>query len=373
MVKVLVGDLFSSPMQTWVNTVNCVGVMGKGIALVFKQQFPDMYRDYAERCKRNEVRLGRPYLFRRLYTPWILNFPTKDHWRSVSRLADLEEGLRYLYEHYKDWEITSLAVPPLGCGHGGLDWRIVGPTLYRHLSRFDIPVELYAPHGTPADELTDHFLTEVAAEDIQQFTSGKTVEPAWFALAALLDRIEREPYHHPIGRTSFQKLAYFTTEAGIPTGLTFRKASYGPFSKDLKHQITRLQNNGLIQEERFGRMIRIRPGPAYRDALKAFKPQLAEWSESLRKVVDLFLRTDSQQAEIAATVHFAAHHLIEGTEPPMESEVLEAVRTWKLRRKPPLDEAEVATAIRNLNMLGWIEARFSAELVEEEWDEEEVS
>ena len=99
MVTVLIGDLFESGAQTLVNTVNCVGVMGKGIALAFKKKFPDMFGDYAERCNRGNVRVGMPYLYRRMYETWILNFPTKDHWRSVSKLSNIEHGLEYLYDH----------------------------------------------------------------------------------------------------------------------------------------------------------------------------------------------------------------------------------------------------------------------------------
>ena len=116
MVKVLTGNLFESNAQTLVNTVNCVGVMGKGVALEFKKRFPDMFDDYEKRCQRHEVKLGRPYLYKRLVPPWILNFPTKDHWRSVASLEAIVEGLKYLLQHHKEWGITSMAVPPLGCG-----------------------------------------------------------------------------------------------------------------------------------------------------------------------------------------------------------------------------------------------------------------
>jgi O-acetyl-ADP-ribose deacetylase (regulator of RNase III) len=144
-VRVLIGDLFASRAQTLTNTVNTVGVMGKGIALEFRKRFPVMYEDYVARCEAGEVQLGRPYLFTPLVPPWILNFPTKEHWRSLSRLDAIIDGLDHLYKHYEEWGIESLAVPPLGCGEGGLEWRIVGPSLYRGLSRLDIPVELYAP------------------------------------------------------------------------------------------------------------------------------------------------------------------------------------------------------------------------------------
>src|SRR5438128_2945626 len=98
-MRILVGDILQSKAQTLVNTVNCVGVMGKGVALEFKNRFPDMYDDYVARCKAGEMRLGRPYFFRRLIPPWVLNFPTKEHWRSVSRLRDIEAGLEYLLKH----------------------------------------------------------------------------------------------------------------------------------------------------------------------------------------------------------------------------------------------------------------------------------
>ena len=160
MVKVLFGDISKSKAQTLVNTINCVGIMGKGIALKFKEQFPDMFNDYVARCNRKEVRLGKPYLFKRLTPPWILNFPTKGHWRSVSRLEDIIRGLKHLLQHYKEWRITSLAVPALGCGQGQLQWKIVGPALYRYLDQLDIPVELYAPYDTPHEELQPEFLEE---------------------------------------------------------------------------------------------------------------------------------------------------------------------------------------------------------------------
>jgi len=149
-VRVLTGDLFQSKAQTLVNAVNCVGVMGKGIALEFKKRFPAMYQDYVARCAAKQVRLGEPYLFNRPTLPWILNFPTKDDWRSVSRLSDILIGLEYLERCCREWGIESLAVPALGCGEGKLEWQVVGPALYDHLSRLGIPVELYTPHGTKA-------------------------------------------------------------------------------------------------------------------------------------------------------------------------------------------------------------------------------
>ncbi len=137
-VRILTGDLFASSAQTFVNAVNCVGVMGKGIALEFKRRYPAMYADYTHRCASGLVRPGEPYLFAAPTLPWILNFPTKRHWRSPSRLEDIVSGLDYLERHYEAWGITSLACPALGCGAGQLAWRDVGPILYHSLNRLAI-------------------------------------------------------------------------------------------------------------------------------------------------------------------------------------------------------------------------------------------
>ncbi|HEY5639477.1 MAG TPA: macro domain-containing protein, partial [Dehalococcoidia bacterium] len=232
-MKVLVGDLFKSQCQTWVNTVNCVGVMGRGVALEFRKRFPDMYRDYVERCGRGEVQLGKPYLFKSLIPPWILNFPTKDHWRGLSRLSDIVDGLHYLREHYEEWGIQSLAVPPLGSGQGQLDWAVVGPTLYRHLSQLAIPVELYAPYGTSEAEITAEFLTDRRSDKVS-LRETTAVPLGLVATVEILNRIQQEPFRWPVGRIMIQKIAYFATSEGLPTGLSFTRGSFGPFSTDLK-------------------------------------------------------------------------------------------------------------------------------------------
>lgn len=364
MVDVLIGDIFESDAQTLTNTVNCVGVMGKGIAEQFKERFPEMYEDYVDRCEEGEVQLGRPYLYRRDEEPWVLNFPTKGHWRAISDLSDIRRGMEHVLDKYKEWGIESLAVPPLGCGNGQLDWRVVGPTLYRYLNQMDIPVELYAPFETPDEHLEPAFLErqEIASDDIQSIRSKEEIDAGAFALAAMVAKIEGERYRHPVGRTRFQKLAYFATEAGIPTRLEFQKGDYGPYAPDLKTLVARLQNNEVLTERKQGKMLRMQPGPSFDDALKLFRDDLENWSDELSRVTDLFLRIDTRESELAATVHFAATYLTE-TDQPSEEDVLEAVQAWK--RKRTFDKEEIASTIRNLNMLGWIDVTFSPELIED--------
>ena len=365
MVKVLVGDLFESKCQTLINTVNTVGIMGKGIALEFKKRFPDMFEDYVKRCAEGKVKLGEPYLYKILTPPWILNFPTKEHWRSVSNISDIVRGLNYLEQHYKKWGITSIALPPLGCGHGQLEWKIVGPTLYRHMKRLDIPVELYAPLGTPPEELTPESLSrEVEQAVVSGASINKKIESGLIAIVEVLARIEKEPHHWPIGRTMFQKIAYFATELGLKTGLSYSRGSFGPFASDLKFKITKLVNNGLIKEEQLGRMFSVSPGPTFQDAVKIYKEEIQKSQPIIERLIDLFLRINTtHQAELAATVHFAAQSFQkEHGETPSETDVLNGVMEWKQRRKPPYDRSEVAKTIRNLASLRLISVKSSRDL-----------
>jgi len=369
-VTTLVGDLFKSRAQTWVNTVNCVGVMGKGIALGFRDRFPEMFRDYERRCEEGRVRLGEPYLYRPKdgKLPWIINFPTKQHWRAVSTLSDIESGLKYLVEHCREWGVESLAVPPLGCGNGQLDWEIVGPTLYRYLARLDIPVELYAPASTPPEQLSLDFLERRTLQGSSSSRNGHVppkVPVGAIALVAALSRIYREPYHRPVGRVAFQKLAYFLTEAGVPTGLEFKRSSFGPFSEQLKPLVAKLINNGLLLEEQEGNWFVVRPGPTYKDARNAYREELRKWVEPIERVADLLVHVEgSRGIELAATAHFAAKALDDsrGENDLTERDVFNAVGEWKARRDPPFDDAEVAATIRDLGLLGWLKVRGSEDL-----------
>jgi uncharacterized protein YwgA/O-acetyl-ADP-ribose deacetylase (regulator of RNase III) len=366
MVKVLKGNVLESNAQTLVNTVNCVGVMGKGVALQFKERFPDMFKDYLSRCQRGEVALGRPYLYRAGSRPWILNFPTKHHWRSVSSVQDIILGLNYLREHHREWGITSLAVPPLGCGEGKLDWGIVGRVLYKYLSRLEIPVELYAPLTTPQEQCELDFL-----EGGQESKKGErlprradAIAPGWVALTEILSNVQRQRYHWPVGRTMFQKIAYLATKQGLPTGLRFQKGSYGPFAPELKRLITKLVNNGLISEKTIGCMLSVNVGPAYTVAREAFAGDLERWTADIERIADLFVRLrTTRQSELVATVVFAAKGLEEAKgKKPSESEVLSEVMEWKQRRRPPFEQGEVAHTIRNLAALGWLDVEPSADL-----------
>ncbi|PIV55011.1 Appr-1-p processing protein [Candidatus Falkowbacteria bacterium CG_4_10_14_0_2_um_filter_36_22] len=374
-VKIVIGDIFKSKAQTLVNTVNCVGVMGKGLALEFKNRFPDMFKDYYIRCQNKEVYLEKPYLFKRLILPWILIFPTKEHWRSTSNISDIEKGLQYLGSMYKEWGITSIAVPPLGCGLGELEWNIVGKILYRSLSALEIPVELYAPYGTPKDELNPKFLEEPSQAQLIEMNKHprSRITPDFIPLIEVLKKLEEIPYHWSVGRITFQKIAYFGTFMGLKTGLEYKRGSFGPFSSQLKTELTKLVNNGLIEEEHIGSMFRIKPGKTYEDARKVYKEEIEKAEPIINELVDLFCRLNTAQAEIAATIHFAKNTM--KTEPGVkisEEDVLNEVMLWKQKHKPSYNVAEVAKAIRNLAIHGRLDVEASERISKIAEDELEV-
>ncbi len=348
-----------SKAQTLINTVNCVGIMGKGIALEFKEHFPEMFEDYLQRCERKEVRLGEPYIFRSLFGHQVINFPTKDHWKSLSKIADIEKGLEYLLAHYKEWGITSLALPPLGCGNGQLEWRQVGPMIYKYAKQMDIPVEMYAPYGVNPKELTEEFLEQGASMVSRQTSAvgSSAMNPAWLVLVEIIDRIERAPYHWPIGRTIFQKIAYVATSEGLPTGLSYQRGSYGPFSFELKGVEAKLINSNLLQEQRAGGMFMVKVGPNFSRIKKNLNGHIEKWSSIIDKTVDLFTRVNTDQAEVIATVLFATRELKAITGVPTESDVLGAVMEWKQKRRPALSQEDVISTIRHLAVLRWIDVR----------------
>ena len=135
-------DIFKSKAEAIVNTVNCVGVMGKGLAKEFKKRYPIMYKDYRKKCENNQLYIGKLHIFKTL-DHLIINFPTKIHWKNNSRLEWIEAGLKYFVKNYRKWKITSIAFPQLGTSHGKLSWNDVKPLMENYLDNLGISVEIY--------------------------------------------------------------------------------------------------------------------------------------------------------------------------------------------------------------------------------------
>lgn len=157
-VKVIKGNIFNTKAQTIVNTINCVGVMGKGIALVFKLRYPEMFNLYKKYCSSKLIGIGKLWLYKgEENAPWVLNFPTKFHWKYPSKLEYIEKGLQKFVDTYKEKGITSIAFPMLGTHNGGLEKDAVLSLMKRYLEQCDIPIEIYDYDPTVPDDLFDTF------------------------------------------------------------------------------------------------------------------------------------------------------------------------------------------------------------------------
>ena len=368
MFKALIGDLFATQAQTRVNTVNCVGIMGKGVAQEFKKRYPAMFEDYAERCARKQVRLGEPYSYQDCSGTLIVNFPTKDHWRSPSRLSDIERGLDYFVLHYVDWGVKSVAFPPLGCGNGGLNWGEVGPLIYGKLRVLNIDVEVYAPYGTPKGQLGLDFLRGPSQMELEdRGRKHEKLNPEWVVLMEILLQLEKQPYANTVGRTIFQKICYVVTEMGVQTGFEFAKGSYGPFAEEVKLALHDFANRNWLQEERLGQMIALRVGSQYEKERSNYEEILKRHERKISKAVDLFSRIkNTEQAEEVLTVLFASRKLKQAKRQHevAEQDLYEYILTWKKTWRTDEKQKALASAIRNLVMLGWMRLQFSESLTD---------
>lgn len=169
MITFLESSVFESPAQTLVNTVNTVGVMGKGIAKEFKTRYPAMFREYRKLCDDRTLTIGRLHLWRS-DSRWVLNFPTKTTWKLPSEIEYIELGLRKFVETYKELGITSISFPPLGCGNGNLDWNDVRPVMESYLCKVSIPVYIHDIQ-VPADYVPEHKEHARVPEDFAQFSA----------------------------------------------------------------------------------------------------------------------------------------------------------------------------------------------------------
>lgn len=357
MIKVLVGDMFQSKADALVNTVNCVGVMGKGIAAEFKKRFPHMYEMYAQECKAGNVRTGKLNIYRDLFgSKLIINFPTKRHWKSPTLLSDIEAGLNYFRDHYQEWDIKSVAFPPLGCGNGGLSWMDVGPLMYSKLSDLNIAVEIYAPFGTSADELTKEFLTSVVKAPRRKGRMVRgSLHEGEVAVLEVLFRIQREQYAKQIGRVMFQKACYILTEAGVQTEMVFERNSFGPYSPDAQHSLVVFANNNLVREERVGGMFKVVVTDEYKKVRQAYHEYINANERGIAKAADLLGRIkNTDQGEEVATIMYASKILaLQKKRAPKPQEVIDYIFDWKKKWKHT-KSSDLLSTIGDLAMLGWI-------------------
>ncbi len=233
MIEFKTGDMLAEDVEALVNTVNCVGIMGRGVALKFKEAFPENFKAYALACRRQEVQPGRMFVFDtgQLTNPrLIINFPTKRHWRGKARIEDIEKGLEALVREVRRRGIRSLAMPPLGSGLGGLDWAVVRPRIERALLTLpDVRIVVFEPRPASAAE------SNAKRGKIPEMTPGRA------ALVCLMDRYLAGLLDPFITLLEVHKLMYFMQEAGERLRLRFVPGPYGPYAENLRHVLKAIE------------------------------------------------------------------------------------------------------------------------------------
>lgn len=307
MIRYAQGNLLAAPVEALVNTVNEVGVMGKGIALMFREAFPDAAREYEQAAKEGRVRVGHMLVTRNraLIDPrWIIHFPTKRHWRNPSKLEWVREGLRDLIRVIREKQIESIALPPLGCGNGGLDWELVKREIEGAVAEIpNVDVLVFAP--------TAEYQNTAKRQGVEALT------PARALIAELVRR------YAVLGlectNLEVQKLAWFLDRSIKalrlldPLTLNFAANKYGPYADRLRHLLNGLDGSYLHCEKRLSDA-----GPL----------DLIWFEDSKRDNLELFLKTPEAAPYQPALERTAA--LIDGFESPLGMELL-ATTDWLLR------------------------------------------
>ncbi len=301
MIERTTGDILKADVEALVNSVNCVGVMGRGIALQFKNAFPDNFKAYAAACSRKEVQPGRMFVFETGYLGnprYIINFPTKRHWRGPSRLEDIEVGLVALVAEIRARDIRSIAIPPLGAGLGGLNWQEVRPRIEAAMQELDeVRAVVFEPDGPPAPQ------RRAPSQETPRMTPGRA------ALIGLIYRYLAGSLDPFVTLLEVHKLMYFMQEAGEALRLRYTQALYGPYAENLRHVLLAMEGHYLVGYadggDAPGKELTLVPG-----ATEEAEIFLARHSDSLarfERVVELVEGFETPFGlELLSTVHWVA-------------------------------------------------------------------
>lgn len=346
MIRYTTGNILDAEAEALVNTVNCVGVMGRGIALQFKNVFPENFKAYAAACARGAVEPGRMFVYDtgELTLPrYIVNFPTKRHWRGKSRIEDIEAGLTALVGEVRSRGIRSIAVPPLGSGLGGLDWAQVKPLIERAMAELtDVNVLIFEPGGVAADSRANR------STKVPKLTQGRA------ALVGLMNRYLGGLMDPAVSLLEVHKLMYFQQAAGEPLQLRYVKGLYGPYAENLRHVLREIEGH-LVSGYADGgdapdKQLSLVPG-AVEDAqaFLAAHPATRKRFERVVQLVDGFETPFG--LELLSTVHWVMNEL-QSTEP---ATVERATYAWGAR-KQQFTSAQIRLAADRLESQGWATA-----------------
>lgn len=342
MIEFAHGNLLQADVEALVNTVNTAGVMGKGIALQFKQAFPLNFASYEKAAKHQEIVPGKMFVFETgsFSNPhYIINFPTKRHWRSKARLDDIEAGLKDLIFILNEKKIKSVAVPPLGCGFGGLDWEEVRPLIIQALDSVpNIHVLIYPPEGTPS------------AEKMKVGTNRPHLTIGRAALIELISKYALPGYQ--LTQLEIQKLAYFLQMSGENLKLNYVKQQYGPYAENL-HFVLQVLNGHYITGygDRSGRSSLYLLQGADEEA-KSFLNQYSETEKRLKRVTQLIQGFETPYGmELLSTVHWLANE-----NSYVKNDVKLAIKgfqDWNQRKRDYFKPDHIIAAWERLKSFGW--------------------
>ena len=333
------GDMFEERAEAIVNTVNCVGVMGKGVALEFKRRWPDNFKAYKRLCDKHDLRPGKVYIhentgmFHADGRKFLINFPTKDHWRAKSKIEFIGKGLEDFVAQIQQLRIRSVVLPPLGCGNGGLDWDDVKPLIAEKLSPIsNIDFIVFAPDGE-----------KEAVEAERTSTVRMTFERA-ILLKAFNDLSVL--FDGSLTRITMQKLVYFLQELGVDFGLSFSRNEFGPYSESLREAFLAMERQSLIS----GFTSEARETTVTKEGLRMAEEFL---QGDDRNRADQLIATVSRLVEgyespygleLLSSVHFIANY----EEITEVDAIVDALGEWSSRKGLEFDSGMVGFAMNRL-------------------------
>lgn len=346
MIEFRTGDILQTGAEAFVNTVNCVGIMGRGVALQFKNTFPANFKAYKAACERKEVQPGRMFVYETgsmIDPKYIINFPTKRHWRGKSRIEDIEVGLDALAQEIRKRKIRSIAIPPLGSGLGGLDWREVRQRIEAILrSLDDVHVIVYEPH-IASDQ---HIPTR--SSNVPEMTAGRA------ALVGLMHRYLDGLMDPFVTLLEVHKLMYFMQAGGQQLKLRYEKAPFGPYAENLRHVLKAVEGH-LISGYFDGgdapdKKLELVPG-AVKDA-EAFLEDDADTRARFDRVADLVKGFETPFGlELLSTIHWVITK--EGA--TTVEEAIEHIYAWS-DHKMQFTPRQIRLAFNILAKKGWIKS-----------------
>ncbi len=345
MIEITQGDILSANAEALVNTVNCVGVMGRGIALQFKKMFPENFKEYKKVCDNKELKPGKMFIYDldSIGNPrYVINFPTKRHWKGKSRMEDIEAGLQTLIKEVSNRDIRSIAIPPLGCGLGGLPWVDVRTKIeeaFQHLT--EVKVLLYEPKGAPSAKKMAH----------TQKKPGLTVGRA--ALLVLMRSYLSAVMDPFVTLLEIHKLMYFMQEAGEGLRLQYDKGTYGPYARNLRHVLSLMEGHFISgygdAEDNPGREISL--FPEVLPKAERFLEDHPVTQKHYQRVVDLITGFETPSGmELLSTVHWVAN--FEGA--TTVDHAVSKTYQWS-NRKRMFQEKHIRLAWDILERKGWLQ------------------